>query len=84
MSPTSAPSLVKEQVLDRHYVIHGYGGSPAVQGRLAQVGIITHVTWDPGPPAWRLHFDTALSVEDLQTLLGDLSGRFEVQVFESV
>lgn len=84
MRARTAPSPVVKKTLDRHYVIHGYGGSPAVQSRLAQRGLITHVTWDPGPPAWRLHYDTDLPPAELFEYLDDLRGRFEIQIFESV
>ncbi len=69
--------------LNRHYVIHGYGGITAVQGRLAQYGLCSHTTWEPGPPAWRFYYDTHLDPTELLTVLKDLVVRYDIKFYES-
>lgn len=77
--PQAVPE-VRHQ-LSQHYEIHGYGGNPVVLTRLAQHGLVSHMTWYPGPPAWRLHYDCALAYSELQALLQDLTARFDIEIF---
>jgi hypothetical protein len=62
------------------YVVHGYGNSINVQARLAQHGHVYHAEWDPGPPSWRLTYDTALSVEEVTGLVKDLIVRYDLKI----
>ena len=64
------------------YEIHGYGGSPLVQARLAEHGQLSHVTWEPGPPAWRLHYDTQLGLSKVEEILQDLIRRYDLKFYE--
>ena len=65
------------------YVIHGYGKSINVQARLAEHGHVYHAEWDPGPPSWRLTFDTPLSVEEVTELVKDLIARYDLKIAPS-
>lgn len=65
------------------YEIHGYGGSPLVQALLAGHGQCSHATWEPGPPAWRLHYDTSLSLIEVEEIVNDLARRYDVKVYEA-
>jgi hypothetical protein len=62
------------------YVIRGYGNSINVQARLAQRGHVYHAEWDPGPPSWRLTYDTPLSVEEVAELVKDLMTRYDLKI----
>jgi hypothetical protein len=64
-----------------HYEIHGYGGSPLVQARLAAHGQFSHVTWEPGPPAWRLHYDSPLSLSEVEQRVQDLIRRYDLKFY---
>jgi hypothetical protein len=66
-----------------HYEIHGYGGSPLVQARLAAHGQFSHATWEPGPPAWRLHYDSQLALSDIEQTLQDLIRRYDLKLYET-
>lgn len=65
------------------YEIHGYGGSPLVQARLAGHGQCSHAAWEPGPPAWRMHYDTQLSLSQVEEVLKDLMRRYDLKVYEA-
>ncbi len=62
------------------YVIHGYGNSINVQARLAQRGHVYHAEWDPGPPSWRLTYDSTLSLEEVAELVKDLTARYDLKI----
>jgi hypothetical protein len=62
------------------YIIHGYGNSINVQARLASHGHCYHAEWEPGPPSWRLTFDTTLSVPEVTELIKDLIARYDLKV----
>ncbi len=64
----------------RQYVIHGYGNSINVQARLAQHGHVYHAEWDPGPPSWRLTYDTSLSAQEVTELVKDLIARYDLKI----
>jgi hypothetical protein len=66
-----------------HYVIHGYGNSINVQARLAQRGHVYHAEWDPGPPSWRLTYDSSLSLEEVTDLVKDLIARYDLKITRS-
>ena len=65
------------------YVIHGYGNSINVQARLSQRGHVYHAEWDPGPPSWRLTYDSTLSVEDVTALVKDMIARYDLKITRS-
>jgi hypothetical protein len=65
------------------YVIHGYGNSINVQARLAQRGHVYHAEWDPGPPSWRLTYDTSLSAEEVAELVNDMAARYDLKITRS-
>jgi hypothetical protein len=65
-----------------HYIIHGYGNSIGVQARLTGHGRSHHLEWDPGPPSWRLNYDTTLSQTEIERLLADLVQRYDLKVTE--
>jgi hypothetical protein len=65
------------------YVIHGYGNSINVQARLAQHGHVYYAEWDPGPPSWRLTYDSPLGVEEVTTLVKDLIARYDLKITPS-
>ena len=65
------------------YVIHGYGNSINVQARLAQHGHVYHAEWDPGPPSWRLAYDSRLGVEEVTALVKDLIARYDLKITPS-
>ena len=65
------------------YIIHGYGNSINVQARLAQHGHVYYAEWDPGPPSWRLTYDTLLSVEEVTELVKDLIARYDLKITPS-
>lgn len=83
MSESTASPHAVQYELNRHYIIYGFGGSIVVQARLAQHGLISRVTWDPGPPAWRLHYDTHLSSPELQQLFKDVIARYDIKFSET-
>ena len=62
------------------YVIHGYGNSINVQARLAQHGHVSHAEWDPGPPSWRLTYESTLSVEEVTALVKDMAARYDLKI----
>ena len=64
------------------YLIHGYGNSIMVQARLAEHGRCFHAEWDPGPPSWRLTYDTAYSRSELIDFLKDLTLRYDLKIEE--
>ncbi len=64
------------------YVIHGYGNSIMVQAQLAQRGRCYHAEWDPGPPSWRLNYDTELSQPELTEFLKDFTSRYYLKIDE--
>ena len=82
MSPATAPLTGVQSHLPHRYEIHGYGGNVLVEARLTPHGKCSHVTWEPGPPAWRLHFDTALTLDELQTAVKDLVVRYDLRFYE--
>ena len=65
------------------YEIHGYDGSLLVQARLAGHGHLSHVTWEPGPPAWRLHYDTQLGLSEVEKMLQDMIHRYDLKFYEA-
>ena len=65
------------------YVIHGYGNSINVQARLAPHGRVYHAEWDPGPPSWRLTYDTLLSSQEVTDLVKDLIARYDLKITRS-
>ena len=69
--------------VSHQYVIHGYGNSINVQARLAQRGHVFHAEWDPGPPSWRLTYDTSLSAREVTELVEDLIARYELKITAS-
>ena len=62
------------------YVIHGYGSSANVQARLAQHGHCYNAEWEPGPPSWRLTYETALSELEIVELVKDLISRYDLKI----
>ena len=62
------------------YVVHGYGNSINVQARLAPHGHVYHAEWDPGPPSWRLTYDSSLGVEEVKELVKDLVARYDLKI----
>ncbi len=76
-------NAVHDQVI-RQYVIHGYGNSIMVQARLAEHGRCYHTEWDPGPPSWRLTYDTKLKQPELEKFLQDLSSRYSLTIEEVI
>lgn len=64
------------------YIIHGYGNSIGVQARLAPRGNCYHAEWEPGPPSWRLSFDSILSRQEVEKLLGGLMKHYELTITE--
>ncbi len=64
----------------RKYVIQGYGNSINVQARLAQQGHCYHTEWDPGPPSWRMKYDTSLSEREVLDLIKDLVARYDLKI----
>jgi hypothetical protein len=83
MSADRAAMHAVQHEINRHYIIHGYGGITAVQACLAQHGLCSLTTWEPGPPSWRFHYDTYLSYAELQQVLRDLIVRYDVKFAES-
>ena len=75
-------NAVRDAVTHR-YVIRGYGNSINVQARLAQRGHVYHAGWDPGPPSWRLTYDTSLSVAEVTELAKDLIARYDLKITRS-
>ena len=69
--------------VNHHYVIHGYGNSINVQARLAQRGHVYHAEWDPGPPSWRLTYDTPLGERELAELVKDMAARYDLKITRS-
>ena len=65
------------------YVIHGYGNSINVQARLAQHGHVYYAEWDPGPPSWRLTYDSSLGAEEVTALVKDLIARYDLKITPS-
>jgi hypothetical protein len=65
------------------YVIRGYGNSINVQARLAQRGHVYHAEWDPGPPSWRLTYDTPLSEREVAELVKDMTARYDLKITRS-
>ena len=65
------------------YVIHGYGNSINVQARLAPRGHVSYAEWDPGPPSWRLTYDTPLNAEEVTELVKDLIARYDLKITPS-
>ena len=66
------------------YVIHGYGNSIMVQARLAERGQCYHIEWDPGPPSWRLTYDTRLAPPELEKFLQDMISRYSLKIEEVI
>ena len=62
------------------YVIRGYGNSINVQARLAQRGHVYHAEWDPGPPSWRLTYDSSLSAAEVAELVKDMIARYDLKI----
>jgi hypothetical protein len=75
-------NAVRDAVI-HHYVIHGYGNSINVQARLAQRGHVYHAEWDPGPPSWRLTYDTSLREREVADLVKDLAARYDLKITRS-
>ena len=69
--------------VSHQYVIHGYGNSINVQARLAQRGHVFHAEWAPGPPSWRLTYDTSLSAWEVTELVEDLLARYDLKITAS-
>lgn len=69
--------------ITHRYEIHGYGGSALVQARLAGHGQCSHATWEPGPPAWRVHYDTQLGLSEVEQMLRDLMRHYDLKVYEA-
>jgi hypothetical protein len=65
------------------YIIHGYGNSINVQARLAQRGRVYHAGWDPGPPSWRLTYETPLSEREVTELVKDMAARYDLKITRS-
>ena len=65
------------------YIIHGYGNSINVQARLAPHGRVYHAEWDPGPPSWRLTYDTSLSEREVAELVKDMTARYDLKITRS-
>ena len=72
-------NAVRDEVMHQ-YVIHGYGGSANVQARLAQHGHCYHAEWEPGPPSWRLTYESALSQSEIVELVKDLISRYDLKI----
>ena len=69
--------------VSHQYIIHGYGNSINVQARLAQRGHVFHAEWDPGPPSWRLTYDTSLNAREVTELVEDLIARYDLKITAS-
>ncbi|NTU63796.1 MAG: hypothetical protein HGB05_10445 [Chloroflexi bacterium] len=69
--------------VSHQYIIHGYGNSINVQARLAQRGHVFHAEWDPGPPSWRLTYDTSLNAREVTKLVEDLIARYDLKITAS-
>lgn len=69
--------------VNHQYLIHGYGNSINVQARLAQRGHVYHAEWDPGPPSWRLTYDTLLTSPEVIDLVKDLIARYDLKITQS-
>ncbi len=69
--------------VNHQYVIRGYGNSINVQARLAQRGHVYHAEWDPGPPSWRLTYDTPLSEREVAELVKDMAARYDLKITRS-
>ena len=72
-------NAVRDAVIHK-YVIHGYGNSINVQARLAPHGRVYHAEWDPGPPSWRLTYDTQLTTQEVTELVKDLIARYDLKI----
>jgi hypothetical protein len=68
---------------NHQYLIHGYGNSINVQARLAQQGHVYHAEWDPGPPSWRLTYDTLLTSPEVIELVKDMIARYDLKITQS-
>jgi hypothetical protein len=67
----------------RHrYEIHGYDDCRIVRARLTEHGQCSHTTWELGPPAWRLRYDTSLWLNEVEQLLQDLVCRYDLKIYE--
>ena len=75
-------NVVRDAVTHK-YVIHGYGNSINVQARLAPHGRVYHAEWDPGPPSWRLTYDTPLSEREVAELVKDMTARYDLKITRS-
>ena len=82
MSQLTAPQPAVQPRITHRYEIHGYGGNVNVEARLTQHGRCSHVTWEPGPPAWRLHYDTALTLPEIERIVQDLMSRYDLKFYE--
>jgi hypothetical protein len=50
---------------------------------LAQRGHVYHAEWDPGPPSWRLTYDTQLTAQEVTELIKDLIARYDLKITRS-
>jgi hypothetical protein len=67
-------------VVTHQYIIHGFGNSITVQARLAQHGQCFHTEWDPGPPSWRMTYETTLGQAEVAELVKDLIARYDLKI----
>lgn len=81
MSQPTVPQPVARPEKTHRYEVHGYGGNTRVEARLTQHGQCSHVTWEPGPPAWRLHYDTSLTLGELERAVQDLLTRYDLKFY---
>jgi hypothetical protein len=73
------------QKTNHTYRINGAGGQGAclaVQSVLQEHGLCGYTEWLS--PEWRFLYLTHLEINEVQSLLGDLSKRFQVQVDNSI
>lgn len=82
MSQQIAPQPAVQLRTAHRYEVHGYGGNVNVEARLTQHGHCSHVTWEPGPPAWRMHYDTALTLKEIESTVQDLLRRYDLKFYE--
>lgn len=66
--------------VSHQYIIRGYGNSINVQARLSQHGHCYHAEWDPGPPSWRLTYDTPLDEREVLDMIKDLAARYDLKI----
>lgn len=67
----------------RCYNFRGEGdiaAATAIQAQLRGHGACSYFAWDPLPPHWRFFYETNLTRDEIEELLGTLAERFKVVV----